>query len=226
MPEAGLGSSSTIEKHIDQMETLAAAFVIPSVVVLLAAAAIPKEFEIFDIHLATADGYGIVVASFDVLLILFCTACWKACDLLEACDETESPKAITAILTHKWVMNPFSYTSAGVLSALCCAVGPGLLVFAWWIALSGLTLLSSVSISTGVFERCLFMLYCGLGFLATVTVVRFDLRIVTTSNKITKDPNAGTKVPSLTVSNLAKVLFALFASGVGFWMLRAFRHVA
>jgi hypothetical protein len=146
--------------------------------------------------------------------------------LLEACDETESPNAITAILTHKWVMNPFSYTSAGVLSAMCCAVGPGLLVFAWWIALSGLTLLSSVSNSIGVFERCLFVLYWALGFFATVTVVRFELRIITTSNTTAKDPNAGTKVPSFTASNLAKVLFALVASGVGFWMLHAFRHVA
>jgi hypothetical protein len=39
------------------------------VVVVLAAAATTKEFEIFAIHLATADGYGIAVARFDVLLI-------------------------------------------------------------------------------------------------------------------------------------------------------------
>ena len=51
MSETSLGSSSAVEKQIDQMETMATAFVIPSLVVILAAAAIPKEFEIFSIQL-------------------------------------------------------------------------------------------------------------------------------------------------------------------------------
>jgi hypothetical protein len=223
MPEVGFGSSEKIEKHVDQMETLATAFVIPAVVVLLAAATIPKEFEIFGLHLATADGYGLVVACFDVIVLLFCTCCWKACDLLETCDD--APKAITAILTHKWVLNPFACTSSGVLGALFCGVGPGLLTFSWWIALCALSLLSTVSKTIGPLEHCLFALYWAFGLLATVAVVRFGLRINSILSKLRQDPSAPVVIPSLAASNLAKALFCLAATAIGVYLFYAFRHV-
>jgi hypothetical protein len=105
-----LGSSTAVEKHVDQMETISTSFVVPVLVVLLAAASIAKDFEILGIHLETADAYGIVVAIFDCLLLLFCTTCWKAADLLKACGDEEKGRAIVAVVTHKWLLNPFSYS--------------------------------------------------------------------------------------------------------------------
>jgi hypothetical protein len=223
VPEVGFGSSEKIEKHVDQMETLATAFVIPAIVVLLTAATIPNEFEVFGLHLATADGYGLVVACFDVLVLLFCTSCWKACDLLETCDDC--PKAITAILTHKWVLNPFSCTSPGVLGALFCGVGAGLLTFSWWIALCALSLLSTVSKTIGPLEHCLFALYWALGVLATVAVGRFGLRINSISSRLSKDPSSPVAIPPLAASNVAKGLFFLAATAVGVYLFYAFGHI-
>jgi hypothetical protein len=223
MPKVGFASSEKIEKHVDQMETLATAFVIPAVVVLLAAATIPKEFEIFGLHLATADGYGLVVACFDVLVLLFSTCCWKACDLLETCDD--APKTIAAILAHKWILNPFSCTSPGVLSALFCGVGAGLLTFSWWIALCALTLLATVSKCISPLEHCLFALYWAFGLLAAVTVVRLGLCINSISSRLRQDPSTPVAIPSLAASNLARVLFCLAATGVGGYLFCVLGHI-
>jgi hypothetical protein len=52
-----LGSSTAVEKQVDQMETLATTFVVPILIVLLAAADITKDFELFGFHLALKDGF-------------------------------------------------------------------------------------------------------------------------------------------------------------------------
>ena len=221
MSETSLGSSPAVEKQIDQMETMATAFVIPSLVVILAAAAIPKEFEIFGFQLKMADAYCIVLAIFDVMVLLFCTACWKACDLLEACDETESSPALVVILTHKWFLNPFSYTGGGILSALWCSVGASLLILAWWVALCALALLSSIPSSHSPIERSLYALYWALGILGAVTVLRLARRIYLLSKSSQR------RTPVVAFHALAtKAVLSTVALVVGIWLFYAFTHLA
>lgn len=57
MAENSLGSSAAVEKHVDHMEVIVITFVVQVLVVLLAAADIPKGFEILGIHLRTEDAY-------------------------------------------------------------------------------------------------------------------------------------------------------------------------
>ncbi len=97
LAESTFGTSAAVEKHIDQLEIIVTTFVIPVVIVLLAAADIPKEFDILGIKLKTEDAYGFVIAIFDCLLLLFCTTCWKAGDFLKACEGAETEHAIVAV---------------------------------------------------------------------------------------------------------------------------------
>ena len=226
MAKTSLGSSAAVASQIDQMETISATFVIPSLVVLLAGASIPKEFDIFGMHLRTDNAYGMVVATFDAFVLLFCTACWKAGDLLEACDEADYPQAIGAVLTHKWLLNPFSYSGGGTVSALWCAVGPSLLVLAWWVTLCGMALLSSVSPDQGCIEHSLYVLYWILGFVSGVTVVRLSRRIYVLSEPGNENRVTPVSVSALARTNLVKLLLSGVACGIGGWLFHAFRSLA
>jgi hypothetical protein len=228
LAENSLGSSAAVEKHMDQMEVIVTTFVIPVLVVLLAAADIPKGFEILGIHLKTEDAYGMVVAIFDCLLLLFCTTCWKAADLLKACGEGEANRAIVAVVTHKWVLNPFSYSGTGILSAANCAVGAALLTFSWWGGLSSLRLLSGVTHDRGATEACLYALYFVLGVAALAGLSRFMRLIAQISARERGDSNDEAPLEGRWFRrNIAmKCAFSGLASILGFWLYYSFAHVA
>jgi hypothetical protein len=80
--------------------------VVSILIVLLAAADIPKEFEILGIHIETENAYGFVVAIFDCLLLVFFKTCWKAGDLLKACEGAEADRAIAAVFHAQMVAEP------------------------------------------------------------------------------------------------------------------------
>jgi hypothetical protein len=227
MSETALGSSSAVEKHIDQMETIVTSFIVPALVALFAGAHLFQsgDFEIYGIRIERQETYGVVLAIFDVMVLLFCTVCWKASDLLEACDEAEAPRAIAAVLTHKWVLNPFSYTARGALSALCSDVGASFLVFTWWIGLCALVLVAGTTPSHDLLERFLYALYWALGLVCAFTVVRLARRIYLSANSL-QQRRAMVSLPALSANNLAKVLFSAIACGLGFWLFYAFKHLA
>jgi len=130
--------SAAVDKHMDQLEILSTTFVVPTLIVLLAGADIPKEFDLFGIHLKTDDAYGMVVAIFDALLLSSSTTCWKVGDFLKLCQHSDTNHGLSAILTHKWLLNPFSYSGDGILSAVNCAFGSALLTLSWWLGLAAL----------------------------------------------------------------------------------------
>jgi hypothetical protein len=223
-----LGSSTAVEKHVDQMETIETTFVVPVLVVLLAAASIPKDFEILGIHVETADAYGIVVAIFDCLLLLFCTTCWKAADLLKACGDEEKGRAIVAVVTHKWLLNPFSYSGEGFLSAINCAVGAGLLTFCWWGGLCGLKLLAGVTHNRDAFEICMYGLYFAVGAVAVIAVGRLIKLIVRFSDHGNAKSSEGgpLEVRWVRVNLVMKSIFSVLASALGYWLYYSFSHIA
>jgi hypothetical protein len=219
-----LGSCESIEKHIDQLETLSTALVIPALIVLFAAADTTKEVEILGIHLATAEAYGLTAAVYDCLLLLFATASWKAGDLLKSCAPEEAQRAIIAVSVHKWVLNPFSYSGKSPLSLMSCAVGPALLTFVWWLGLMSLRLLASVSHDIGGMEKVLQTLYVVLGLTAILSIGRFFAILLDASSR------AGSEglptISSLKRSAVVKALFCIISSGLGYWLYYAFGHIA
>jgi hypothetical protein len=223
-----LGSSTAVEKHVDQLEILATTFVVPVLVVLLAAASIPKEFEILGIHLETADAYGMVVAIFDCLLLLFCTTCWKAADLLKTSGDEEKGRAIIAVVTHKWLLNPFSYSGAGFLTAANCAVGAALLTLAWWGGLCGLKLLAGVTHNRDAFEKWMYVLYFALGAAAVAGISRLMRLIVRFSNRggANSPEDWPLGAPWLRLNLVMKCVFSGLASILGYWLYYSFAHVA
>ena len=166
-----------------------------------------------------------VAAIFDVMILLFCVSCWKGCDLLKACAPEESPNAVAAVLTHKWVLNPFSYTARGVPSAVFDAIGASLLALAWWVGLCALGLLSTISPNRTLLERTLYLLYWAFGFLSIVTVVRFARRLYLFRDKVHESHKMITGVPTLAGSNIAKALLSAAACGLGLWLFYAFTIV-
>ena len=227
MSDNALGSSTAVEKQVDQMEILATTFVVPVFIVLLAAADITKDFELFGFHLALKDAFGKVAAIFDCLLLLFCTSCWKAGDLLKGCRGEHVNRAVIAIVTHKWLLNPFSYSGDGLLSAATCSVGGALLTLTWWGGLCGLKLLSSVTTDMGVLEKCLYALYFVLGAAALGGVVRLTRMIVRlTEQSLEGSDNEPMRPRSLKRSIAVKSGFSIIATILGYWLFYSFAHVA
>jgi hypothetical protein len=224
-----LGSSTAVEKQVDQLEIIVTTFVVTNLVVLFASAAANKDFNLFGAKLETDEAYGFVVATFDCLLLLFFSACWKAGDVFKACSGPEADRAVVAVVTHKWLLNPFSYTGESLLSNLVCAVGSLLLTLAWWVGLCSLELLSSVTRIEGRTERILWSLYLALGALCLVAIGCF-WRGLAALVQCSIEEGLGI------VSHRARMLFlrsifakcaaAVTATILGCWLYYSFGHVA
>jgi hypothetical protein len=225
--ENSLKTSAIIEKHVDQLEMIATTFLAPVLIVLFAAASGTKGFDILGLHLDTENSYGMVVAAFDCLLLLFATTSWKTGDFLKMCEGSEVGGAIAAILTHKWLLNPFSYSGKGVLSALSCGVGAGLLNIIWWVGLCSLQLLPSVSHGRGAVERVFFAFYFVFGMTSALGVIRLIRLILQRMNSTAHSSSAGACVTASDLKlNLAlKSVFAATATISGFWLYYAFAHL-
>lgn len=227
MSENLLGTSSIVEKHVDQLELIATTFIVPALIVLLAAAGVTKGFDVLGLHLDTDNAYGMVVAIFDSLLLLFTVTGWKAGDFLKMCPESEAGRAIAAVLAHKWFLNPFSYSGKGVVSAVVCGIGSGLLTMIWCIGLCSLQLLSTVTHGRGTVERVLFALYFIFGVTSAFGIVRL-FRLILQRIGPTEDSSAD--VVPVTVSDVRlnivlKSTFAAIAIIAGFWLYYAFAHI-
>lgn len=227
MSENALGTSAIVEKHVDQLELIATTFIVPALIVLLAAAGVTKGFDVLGLHLDTDNAYGMVVAIFDCLLLLFTVTGWKAGDFLKMCPESEAGGAIAAVLTHKWFLNPFSYSGRGVVSAVMCGVGSGLLTMIWCIGLCSLQLLSTVTHSRGAVERVLFAFYLVFGITSAFGIVRFFRLIL---QRIGRTEDTSAEVAPLMVSDIKlnivlKSAFAATAIIVGFWLYYSFAHI-
>lgn len=227
MAKSSLGTSAIVEKHIDQMELISTTFAIPTLIVLLAAADVTKGFEILGLHLDTDNAYGMVVAIYDCLLLLFAATGWKTGDFLKMCKGSEVGDAIAATLTHKWFLNPFSYSGKGVLSALFCGVGSGLLAIIWWVGLCGLELLSSVSGGRGVAEKLLLAFYFIFGITSALGIIRLIWLILQRMNCATDGPPevVGVTASGMKLNLALKAAFAATATTFGIWLYHSFAHI-
>ncbi|WP_377819288.1 hypothetical protein [Acidicapsa dinghuensis] len=209
------------------MELIATTFIVPALIVLLAAAGVTKGFDVLGLHLDTDNAYGVVVAIFDCLLLLFTITGWKAGDFLKMCPESEAGRAIAAVLTHKWFLNPFCYSGRGVASAVTCGVGSGLLIMIWCIGLCSLQLLSTVTHGRGGVEKVLFALYLIFGVTSALGIVRLFRLIL---QRIDRAEDTSDEFVPLTVSDIKlnivlKSAFAVTAIIVGFWLYYSFAHI-
>jgi len=222
-----LGTSATVEKHLDQLDLISTAFVVPALIVLLAAAGVTKGFEILGLHLDTENAYGIVGAIYDCLLLLFATTSWKTGDFLKMCTGSEVGDAIAAILTHKWFLNPFSYSGSGGLSALLCGIGSGLLTMIWWVGLCSLRLLSTVSGGSDAVEKLLLALYLIFGITSAVGIIRLIWLILQRVNGGADHAPEVTHVvaPNITLNLALKATFSAAATTCGIWLYHAFAHL-
>ena len=228
MAESELDMSTAIDKHMDQLDVLSTTFVVPTLIVLLAGADIPKEFDLFGIHLKTEDAYGMVVAIFDCLLLLFSTTCWKVGDFLKLCQGSGKNRTLAAIFTHKWLLNPFSYSGGDILSCANCAVGAALLTFSWWIGLCSLKLLSGVTRGLSCTEKVFYALYFVFGATALIGIIRtfrvMDRLAPNGENASPDGISVAGRYPRLNIA--LKCVFSMVAIGLGFWLFEAFAHVA
>jgi hypothetical protein len=55
--------------------------------------------------------------------------------------------------THKWLLNPFSYSGKGWLSATNYSAGGALRALAWWVGLCALKLLSGITRDIGALRK-------------------------------------------------------------------------
>jgi len=159
-----IGSVTAVEKHVDQLETIFNAFVIGTLIVLIAGADASNTVDVFGLKLTSSGGYGVVAAAFASVFFVLTHGCWKISDLLANSPPEDIDKALAAVLTHRWLLNPFSYYGSGFLSIVNCAVGIGLLMFFWWVGAASLGLLASVApAAPDTADKILFTLYWFLG---------------------------------------------------------------
>ena len=138
-----IGASIAIDKHLDQLEAVLNIFMVTALIGLVASANNNKEMDILGSKIDTESAYGVASWVFDGAFLFIAQMFWKAGDLLLACDGDEVDKANTALFTHKWLFNPFSYTGHNWASNANCAIGASLFVLSWWFGLASLAVLAA-----------------------------------------------------------------------------------
>jgi hypothetical protein len=215
-----MGSATAVEKQLDQLETVVNTFVISSIIVLLASADARKDLEFLGMKVETASAYPVVAFIFDFAFLMVSHILWKIGDLFKLCNKAEADKAIAAIFTHKWMLNPFCYCGPGWVSVVNCTIGAASFVFSWWIGSASLVLLSSVAShgsSLDLTDRVLRDLYPVFGitsFLATGRLFRVLIKRADTS-----------AVPWLVRSLAVKCIAVTAAAILGWSVYYSFAHV-
>jgi len=224
-----LGSAGAVDKQLDQLEKVFDAFTIVVLIVLFAAAAADKNVEFLGLKLETEEAHGIVILVFDSIFLIFVHLTWKIGDLIKDCEPAETEKALVSLFTHKWLLNPFSYSGKGVLSVINSALGTFLLGLSWWIGLAAYKLLLTLSktpVSKRLDDSIPEWLYPAFAVIGMITCIRlFRIVILTSSKPASEKSNRHILRKYLLAAAWVKFGALLLGSLLGWMFLYATSHL-
>lgn len=100
------------------------------------------------------------------ILVLFL----RTADLVAMLDKDHFHEGITALATHSWALNPFSFYGTGTISRIHSCAGFGLLIASWWVCYTALSTLNDKQGPAFLFASGL-LLVTGLASMGAIQLV-------------------------------------------------------
>lgn len=131
----------SIGKHLDALEFFVNAIILVSVAVAWAGIQRSSEIEILGTKFNRRYAFFAVAVLYLIanmtILILFL----HVGDLVALLKGENAVKGISRLLTHSWVLNPFSYFGGSGIAQIYSSEGYGLLIAIWWLCNASLSTL-------------------------------------------------------------------------------------
>jgi hypothetical protein len=140
-----LGSPTSIEKHMDQLEIVFNWYVLAVLIAFYAGADGSSSVQVLGATVNKDEAYSLILLLFNLVFLIFCHLAWKIGDWLNYCEAADLEGALAAVLDHKWLLNPFEYCGPSWAEAINCSVGTAFLFFLWWAGYAALFLLDTVA---------------------------------------------------------------------------------
>jgi hypothetical protein len=141
-----LGSSTSVEKQMDQLESVFNWYVLTVLIAFYAGAHASPSVEVLGVNVDRSEAYSLILVLFNLVFLIFCHLVWKIGDWLKYCDTADLEGELAALFNHKWLLNPFEYCGPDWAGAINCSVGAAFLFFLWWAGFAALRLLNEVAI--------------------------------------------------------------------------------
>lgn len=100
--------------------------------------------------------------------------------ILRSVKKEQLPEALTVLMSHPWIFNPFNYFGATFASRLNSAKGYGLLITVWWACNSSLTAFTN---SLGPKEQIATFTFFAIGLFSMGTINQVMIEMVTLSKE-------------------------------------------
>jgi hypothetical protein len=170
-----LGTSTSVEKQMDQLESVFNWYVLTVLIAFYAGAHATPSVEVLGVKVEKDEAYSLILLLFNFVFLIFCHLVWKIGDWLKYCDAADLEGELAALFNHKWLLNPFEYCGPDWLGAINCSVGAGFLFFLWWAGFAALRLLNGVSTRKFWYDptlTTLVLLLCVIGILCVAVMGR------------------------------------------------------
>ena len=159
-----------IGKHLDTVEAYVNAIALLAVAAAWAGIRRSREIEAFGTkfdrrHAFWALAVVYLVANMAVLILFL-----RIGDLVLLLEPASVVKGITAMATHSWVLNPFSYFGGSGIARFQSSEGFGLLIATWWLCNASLSTLMDDKRNT--MARVLLGLFLAIGLGSMLAINR------------------------------------------------------
>jgi hypothetical protein len=140
-----------------------------------------------------------------VVLILFL----RLGDLIQMIDNQHLLKGLTALSTHEWVLNPFSFFGSGFIARLHSSEGFGLLIITWWICNASLSILQETQQSKTA--KYLLGIFMAIGTLSMLAIIRVYYLVLVQTKFI--EPQLHQTLQETTLERIIGTFIGIFIGG-------------
>jgi hypothetical protein len=84
-----LGSSTSVEKQMDQLESVFNWYVLTVLIAFYAGAHASPSVEVLGVNVDRSEAYSLILVLFNLVFLIFCHLVWKIGDWLKYCDTAD-----------------------------------------------------------------------------------------------------------------------------------------
>gem|GEM_PF-4300562 len=130
-----------VGKHLDAMEAYVNAITILAVTVAWAGVQRSREIKLLGTKFDRRHAFWAVAALYLIANVTILILFLRVGDLVALLAPSHVVEATTALATHSWILNPFSFFGVSSIARLHSSEGFGLLISTWWLCNASLSTL-------------------------------------------------------------------------------------
>ncbi|MDT7542228.1 MAG: hypothetical protein QOE33_2132 [Acidobacteriota bacterium] len=131
----------SLGQHIDYLQSIFNWLIILSVVTAWAGIQRREEVEVLGLKIARRYAVYVICALYLIVNMIVLIIFLRLGNLISLIDDKNFLKGLSILVTHTWILNPFSYFGNSRLARFYSCEGLGLLIVVWWLANASLSTL-------------------------------------------------------------------------------------